>query len=515
MVPGKRKELNMFTRGSGILLHLSSLPAPHGIGDMGPIAYTFADMLVAGAQLYWQVLPLNPTHPGSYNSPYFSSSALAGNPLLISLERLCDEGLLTPADIPQETFSECEVDYLKVTSYKLPILLKAYRNFKASGKKFGTFDTFCEQQHYWLHDFALFMVLKKKFNGAQWNEWPDPVKFRNSSALNAIEDEYKEQLECEKWLQYTFFRQWDALKTYCNEKKISIIGDIPIYVSYDSVDVWTNPQLFKLDKQMNPIAVSGVPPDYFSKTGQLWNNPVYNWEMMRKSNYHWWVERMKAMFTRFDIVRIDHFRGLVQYWEVPAGEETAINGSWQPVPTYEFFDKLIKEIPGFPVIAEDLGIITDDVKEAMEHYGFPGMKVLLFAFGEDNPTHPYLPHMYEKNSLVYTGTHDNNTIRGWLEHEAADEDKDRIYRYTGCREHSVGTVGWALIRLAQSSVARCAIIPAQDLLLLGINCRMNQPAIAQDNWQWRLSTTQMAELPLNTLKEMAQCFGRLPDESRQ
>ena len=514
-MPGWRKEVVMFTRGSGILLHLSSLPAPHGIGDLGPVAYRFADMLVKGAQLYWQVLPLNPTHPGSFNSPYFSSSALAGNPLLISMDRLCDDQLLSVEDIPEVSFSEDQVDYRKTVSFKLPILLKAFRNFQTSGKEKDLFTAFCTEQHYWLHDFALFMALKKKFDGAPWNEWPDPVKFRNSSALHAVEDEFAEQIECEKWLQYIFFSQWKALKTYCNSNNIQIIGDIPIYVSYDSVDVWTNPQLFKLDKQMNPVAVSGVPPDYFSETGQLWNNPVYNWDMMKKSNFRWWIERMQAMFTRFDIVRIDHFRGLVEYWEVPAGEETAINGSWQPVPTYEFFDKLIREIPGFPVIAEDLGIITDDVKEAMEHYGFPGMKVLLFAFGEDNPTHPYLPHMYDKNCMVYTGTHDNNTIRGWLEHEAGDEDKKRIYRYTGCSDRSTASIGWAMIRLAQSSVAQCSIIPAQDLLLLGIECRMNQPAVAAGNWQWRISSDQLDQLPLGTLKEMAICYGRIPEQSEQ
>lgn len=504
----------MFARGSGILLHISSLPGPHGIGDLGPTAYSFTDKLVEARQTYWQVLPLNPTHSGSYNSPYFSSSALAGNPLLISLERLNDEQLLETDDIPACSFNENEVNYTEVESFKLPLLLKAYRHFRASAEKDDDeFKTFCVKQAYWLDDFALFMALKRKFKGAKWNAWPDPVKFRNTAALHAIAAEYDDTIKCEKWFQYKFFSQWNTLKSYCNEKGLRIIGDIPIYVSYDSVDVWTNPHLFKLDKQMNPVAVSGVPPDYFSETGQLWNNPVYNWDMMKKSGYQWWIERMQAMFTRFDIVRIDHFRGLVQYWEVPAGELTAINGSWQPVPTYEFFDTLIKEIPGFPVIAEDLGIITDDVKEAMNHYRFPGMKVLLFAFGENNPTHPYLPHMYGKNSLVYTGTHDNNTIRGWLEHEADEEAKKRVFEYTGCSDKSIETTAWSLIRLAQSSVAQCAIIPVQDLMLLGIECRMNQPAVAEGNWKWRLSEEQMAQLPLATLQKMAHLYGRVPEQS--
>ena len=316
-------------------------------------------------------------------------------------------------------------------------------------------------------------------------------------------------VEREKWQQFVFFTQWENLKRYCNGKGIRVIGDIPIYVSYDSVDVWMNPDIFKLDEELRPVAVSGVPPDYFSATGQLWNNPVYNWVHIEQTGFSWWIDRMKAVFGRFDIVRIDHFRGLVQYWEVPAGEPTAINGSWQPVPTRKLFDTLLREIPGFPVIAEDLGIITDDVRAEMEHYGFPGMKVLLFAFGEDHPFHPYLPHMFGNNFFVYTGTHDNTTVRGWFEDEASDSDRERLFRYTGITDHSVESVQ-AMIRLAQGSVADVAIIPLQDLLHLDASARMNRPAQAEGNWRWRATPQQMDRLPVAELAAMTSRYGRIP-----
>jgi 4-alpha-glucanotransferase len=281
-------------------------------------------------------------------------------------------------------------------------------------------------------------------------------------------------------------------------------------VSYDSADVWTHPEMFKLDKNLDPTGVSGVPPDYFSATGQLWNNPVYNWESIEKTGFAWWIERMQSMFARFDIVRVDHFRGLVRYWEVPAGSTTAINGSWQPVPTYALFDTLKKHIPDFPVIAEDLGIITDDVKAAMDHYGFPGMKVLSFAFGEDNPRHPYLPHMYRQNCVVYPGTHDNNTIRGWFETEADNAAKQRLFDYTGITDHSVKSVVWTMIRLAECSVADCAVLSAQDLLLLDADCRMNTPSTVENNWTWRMAQREMQHFPVEKLADMAKRYGRVP-----
>ena len=307
----------MFSRGSGILLHVSSLPALHGIGDLGPTAYRFADILHKASQSYWQVLPLNPTHPGSFNSPYFSSSATAGNPLLISLELLAQEGLLESDEINGTTFPHKEVDYPAVTAYKEPLLEEAFNRFSIRGE-FDAFQRFCKKQAGWLDDFALFRTLKRQFNDIIWNLWPDGVKYRKPKALKNARAESREEIEREKWYQFVFFTQWETLKSYCNKRSIQIVGDMPIYVSFDSVDVWMHPELFKLDSSLNPIAVSGVPPDYFSVTGQLWNNPVYNWNTVKENGFQWWIDRMKAMFARFDIVRIDHFRGLVQYWEIPA-----------------------------------------------------------------------------------------------------------------------------------------------------------------------------------------------------
>ena len=500
----------MHSRGSGILLHISSLPSSHGIGDLGSEAYKFADKLHQASQSYWQVLPLNPTNPGSFNSPYFSPSAIGGNPLLISLERLVEQGYIDNSLFYEHQLPKHEVDYPAVVRYKLPILNSAYANFTKKTSR-TRFDAFCKKQAGWLDDFALFMALKQKYDGAKWHVWPKEIEFRHKQTLDTITQECAEQIDREKWYQFIFFEQWQELKHYCNNRNIQIIGDIPIYVSYDSVDVWSKTTLFKLNTNLRPTFVSGVPPDYFSATGQLWNNPVYNWDAMKADGYSWWIHRMKVMFERFDIVRIDHFRGLVQFWEVPAGEKTAINGAWQPVPTYDFFDTLTKLLPGFPVIAEDLGIITDDVREAMDRYNFPGMKVLLFAFGEDNPFHPYLPHMYDRNCIVYTGTHDNNTARGWFEKEASDEDRERVYRYTSA-ERTAESVVATLIRTAQSSVANTAIIPLQDLLMLGMDCRMNQPAVTEGNWKWRCLPEQMERFPTEWLADMARCYGRVPKE---
>jgi 4-alpha-glucanotransferase len=499
----------MFSRGSGVLLHISSLPSPYGIGDLGPQAYAFVDRLEEARQTYWQVLPLNPTGPSSFHSPYFSSSAIAGNPLLISLDLLVEDGLLPSGLLGDDTFTEEKVDFEAVGRFKYGLLEQAYQSFRQKGDV-EPFTAFCSTNEGWLNDFTLFIALRHHFGDIPWNQWPEPCKRREPAAIAEHRNKLEEMIIREKWYQFVFFSQWDALKKQCNKKGISVIGDIPIYVSYDSVDVWTNPDIFKLDTDLRPEAVSGVPPDYFSATGQLWNNPVYNWDHIEQTGFVWWVERMKAVFSRFDIVRIDHFRGLVQYWEVPAGEPTAMNGTWQPVPTRKLFDKLLDEIPGFPVIAEDLGIITDDVRAEMEHYSFPGMKVLLFAFGEEHPFHPYLPHMYENNCFVFTGTHDNNTIRGWFENEASDDDRERLYQYAGITDHSIGSVARAMICLAQSSVADVAVIPFQDLLVLDGSARMNQPAQAEGNWMWRATAEQMRNLPTGEMAEAASRYGRIP-----
>lgn len=499
----------MPVRGSGVLLHISSLPSVHGIGDLGPEAYTFVDHLKNAAQSFWQVLPLNPTTPGNCNSPYLSSSSAAGNTLLISLEKLAAVGLLSQKDISEGAFSAGWVDYPAVTRFKIPLLEKAFAVYSKQ-KDTGSFEQFCSAHKCWLDDYALFTALKLRFNGTHWNSWPRELKYRYPEALARAILECNEDILREKWYQFIFYSQWEELKRYCHKNAVRIIGDIPIYVGYDSVDVWCHPDHFKLDEHLTPIAVSGVPPDYFSTTGQLWNNPVYDWSVLKKAGFTWWNERMKAMFGRFDIVRIDHFRGLVQYWEVPAGEKTAINGSWQPVPTRELFDTMLRHFPDFPVIAEDLGIITDDVRAEMEYYRLPGMKVLLFAFGDADPFHPYLPHMYRNNCIVYTGTHDNNTIRGWFENEAGNDGRERLFQYAGSHDRSVETAVWAMVRLAQSSVADIAVVPLQDLLVLDASARMNRPSIAEGNWEWRVTGEQMARFPTQTLHEMAVLFGRLP-----
>jgi 4-alpha-glucanotransferase len=499
----------MLPRGSGILLHISSLPSPYGIGDLGPHAFRFTDLLRDAAQTYWQVLPLNPTQLHNHNSPYFSSSSRAGNPLLISPEKLKEAGLLDDIDCPSHTFPENEVDFPAVVACKHQLLESAYRRFRARNET-TSFDRFCRSEAGWLDDFALFTALKKRFGNESWSRWPEPLKRRETAALKRLGKECREEIDRQKWFQYVFFEQWAALKRYCNSRSIRIIGDIPIYLSYDSVDVWSHPTMFKLDDRLDPTAVSGVPPDYYSKTGQLWNNPVYNWNVLQSNGFSWWIDRVKKMLDRFDILRIDHFRGLVEYWEIPAGATSAIHGSWRPVPTHELFDALVKQIPGLPVIAEDLGIITDDVRNVMAHYGFPGMKVLLFAFSDDDPSHPYLPHRYERNCVVYTGTHDNNTVRGWFEEEADAETRQRFIRYAGIDDRRASSAVNGMIRLALESAADCAIIPAQDHLNLGASSRMNRPALPEGNWKWRMTAGQMRLLPVAEMAGMAVRCGRTP-----
>jgi 4-alpha-glucanotransferase len=501
----------MFTRGSGILLHISSMPSPYGIGDLGPTAYTFADKLRGAAQSYWQMLPLNPTTTLTYNSPYFSSSGIAGNPILISPEKLIENGLLDKTDIHPFDFPQNKIDYPAVTDFKYRLLEIAYRKF-CSHNESEKFEEFCKKENNWLDDFALLMVLEQKYK-KPWNRWPEEIKHRQPEKISELTSMYKEKIRQQKWYQFIFFEQWRELREYCNNNKqpICIIGDLPIYVSYSSVDVWVNPHLFKLDENLNPVGVSGVPPDYFSATGQLWNNPVYRWDEHETEKFKWWIIRMQKLFERFDFVRIDHFRGLVQYWEVPAGEKTAKNGSWENVPTYKLLDALIKNNQPFQVIAEDLGLITDDVRDAINHYEFPVMKVLHFAFG-DNSHNPYLPHEYARNCIVYTGTHDNNTTKGWFEYDAQPEEKERFYNYIG-KKIPIEECVWEMIRLAQSSVADCAIIPVQDILSLGSESRINKPGILEGYWEWRLSFDQFNQLSLDRLAEMTKTYGRAPDDT--
>jgi 4-alpha-glucanotransferase len=479
---------------------------------MGPGAYAFADFLHASGQSFWQVLPVNPTQMIHGNSPYSSISAFAGNPILISPEQMMADGLLTAEDLEQITdLPRDRVNYDTVTEYKQKVLEKAADKFRADTTRRPDYDRFISSSSHWLDDYSRFMVLKQKFNGVVWSDWPPDYRDRDPRTIRNTDEEFREQLESIRIQQFIFYAQWTSLRKYCNDRGISIIGDIPIYVNYDSPDVWTQPGSFKLDDDKKPLAVSGVPPDYFSENGQLWGNPVYNWKAMKEHRFPWWIDRLAHNLFIFDIVRIDHFRGLVAFWEVPAGERTAKNGKWMPVPTENLLDSLKSTFPELPIIAEDLGMITPDVYEIMDRYGMPGMKVLLFAFGDDPWKNPYAPHNHVPNSVVYTGTHDNNTVRGWFEREASNEDKGRFFNYIG-RTVLNDSVAWEFIGMAMRSVANTAIIPIQDVLNLGEEARMNRPSTALGNWEWRLSPDALTPDVVNRLREITEETGRLAEK---
>jgi 4-alpha-glucanotransferase len=497
----------MARRGSGILLHITSLPSPYGIGDLGPSAYAFADFLLETKQAYWQILPLSPTDPVRGNSPYSCASAFAGNSLVISPDQMIQDGLLTEDEV--EPFREAatdQVDYAGAIECKKGLLQAGYHRFRKRGSK-TEYQRFCAEHASWLEDFAAFVAIKAHFGGGAWGEWPAEIRQRQKGALASLKSSLSDEIERDKFVQFLFFKQWSSLKEYCNAGGIRIIGDVPIYVSDDSADAWSNPDIFKLDEEKRPIVVAGVPPDYFSKTGQLWGNPLYRWDVLKENRYSWWVERMAHALNLFDIVRIDHFRGFAAYWEVPAGEKTAVNGRWVEAPAADFFETLARRFPRLPIVAEDLGVITPDVREIMRRFEFPGMKVLLFAFGDDNPRNPYLPHNYSKNCVVYTGTHDNNTVRGWFEAEARPEEKKRLLRYLGC-EAPAQALHRELIRLAMMSVANTAIFPMQDVLGLGDEARMNRPSVTNGNWGWRLMPEQMTSALRTKLLEMTEVYGR-------
>ncbi|HVO76584.1 MAG TPA: 4-alpha-glucanotransferase [Candidatus Bathyarchaeia archaeon] len=496
-------------RCSGILLHVTSLPSRHAIGDLGIGAHAFADFLARAGQTVWQVLPLSPTDGAHGNSPYSSVSAFAGNALLISPEILVDEGLLRPEEVPPPARPPAaRVDYREAAAEKWRLLGRAYERFRSTGWKRDEYERFCSNAP-WLEDYALFVVLKKHFAGVLWSAWPREFRDRDEMSLADARSMFSLDIDRTKFFQFLFFRQWMALKARCAGLGVRLMGDIPIYVNYDSVDVWTNNRFFKLGPDRRPLFLAGVPPDYFSETGQLWGNPVYDWGALRADGYRWWIARFAHNLGLFDHVRVDHFRGFVAYWQVPAGEKTAVKGAWVKAPADDFFGALLRAFPGFPLIAEDLGIITPDVKEVMARHGIPGMRVLLFAFTEDNPKHPYLPVNYVKNCVVYTGTHDNNTARGWFAHEALPEERARLERCVG-RKVTEETVHVELIRLAMTSVADVAVIPMQDILGLGEEARMNRPAVPQGNWEWRLLASQITPALADGLAAMTEGCGRAP-----
>lgn len=491
-------------RASGVLLHVASLPSVYGIGDLGAAAYTLADRLHSAEQRYWQILPLNPSNPTSGESPYFSSSAFAGNPLLIDLEALVDWGYLSKQDLTSALVQETDyIDFDVTRPIKLTTLYKAVENFDV--KSDPEFEQFCQNQAFWLHDYALFTVITNIENTAIWSDWPADLRDREVQAIRTFEAQHEEAIQAQKIIQYWFYKQWFALKAYCNQKGLVIFGDMPIYVSYASADVWANASLFKLDENKCPTHVSGVPPDYFSATGQLWNNPVYDWDALKAQNYQWWIQRMGGLFALFDMVRIDHFRGLVQYWQVPAGQPTAIHGTWEDVPTYELFDALITAHPDFPAVVEDLGLITDDVLAVKQHYGFQGMHILQFAFDSDDASNPHLPENHPERALVYVGTHDNTTLTGWL-HEAEAHTHQRLDRQLN--GYGSSSKEFAVIELAMASDANIAILTAQDLLQLPESARINNPATLVGNWRWRLTQAQFDAIPFEQVKHLTQKYKR-------
>ncbi|HEV2708211.1 MAG TPA: 4-alpha-glucanotransferase [Pyrinomonadaceae bacterium] len=504
-----------FPRTSGILLHPTSLPGRFGVGDLGDAAYSFIDFLAASGQSLWQVLPLGPTGYG--DSPYQCFSAFAGNHLLVSPERLVAEGLLTAEDlatVPQ--FSDERVEFGRVIEYKGELLRRAFENFRHTTRTGlrGEFETFKQHASAWLDDYALYRALKSERGEVAWHEWEAPLVRREPAALDSARERLREAIEAQKFYQYLFFKQWSQLRAYCRERRVRIVGDIPIFVAHDSADVWTQPEQFKLDEAGKPTVVAGVPPDYFSATGQLWGNPIYDWERQRREGFRWWIERVRGTLQTVDILRIDHFRGFAACWEIPAGDTTAERGRWVTAPGHELFTAIREALGELPIIAEDLGVITPDVEALRDHFGFPGMRILQFAFGGDTRNID-LPHNYHRNVVVYTGTHDNDTAVGWFNSEpgegstrtAAQIERERAfatsYLNTDGRE-----IHWDFVRAVLASVANTAIIPMQDLLGLGTEARMNLPASTEGNWQWRFRSDAVTTRLAERLRALTELYGR-------
>ena len=495
-----------FSRSSGILLHPTCFPSRYGIGDLGHQAYRFVDFLAESKQQYWQILPLSPCD----DVPYVSYGSMAGNPLLISLETLRDEGLISVSefwDLPE--YPAEKVDFELVKKTKLPLLEKACEYFKvnATQEQQKEFLEFCDRKAYWLDDYALFMAFRETF-GTPWYEWKPEIAKRDPKAI----DEWRRRLAAEiffhKYLQFEFFRQWSNLKNYANNRGIKIIGDIPIYVSHNSADVWANRECFCLDEATNqPTLVAGAPPDDFNSSGQLWGNPIYNWEKLQQQDFRWWVQRFQATLDYVDVIRIDHFRGFQAYWVLKPEETSAINGKWVEAPGAAFFEKLKEILGDLPIIVEDLGTIMAEVEALRDKFQFPGLKILQFAFS-NGWDHPYLPLNYPRNCIVYTGTHDNDTTISWFE-KLSEQEKDNTLAYISCT--SSEGIHWDLIRLALSSVADGAIIPLQDILGLGSEARMNNPGKNEGNWVWRYHSEALTEELRDRLKIITQTYGRAPN----
>ena len=501
-----KEDIEMFERSSGILLHPTSLPGKYGIGSLGKEAYKFVDFLKKSNQKLWQIFPLGPTGYG--DSPYQCFSSFAGNPYLIDFDLLIEQNLLTEEDLKDVNFGGNEeyIDYGAIYNQKYPLLRKAYENFKANGNKElkEKLETFKTENSSWLDDYSLYISLKNHFNGLPWNEWEDDIRTRKEAAINKYKAELANEIEYHNFIQFLFFTQWNNVKKYANDNGIKIIGDIPIFVAVDSSDAWANPEIFLFDPELKPVKVAGVPPDYFSATGQLWGNPLYDWDKLKELNYKWWVDRVKANLSTCDIIRIDHFRGFDEYWAVPYGDKTAENGTWCPGPRTDLFNTIKNELGELPIIAEDLGTMTQGVIDLREATGFPGMKILGFAF-DSKEENDYLPHTYTKNCVVYTGTHDNDTLIGWFT-KANEDDKQFARNYLNSR--SDNEIHWDAIRGAWSSVANMAIAPIQDFLGLGSEARINTPGLASGNWQWRLKDGVLTDELAERIAKLTKVYSR-------
>ena len=505
-----------FPRSSGILLHPTSLPGRFGIGDLGPQAYAFADFLVACGQSLWQVLPLGPTGYG--DSPYACFSAFAGNTLLISPEKLLEDDLLSKNELTEVDSQPADrVDFTRVQESKNRILRKAYEHYqRTTNTEFrSAVETFAEQNASWLDDYALFSALKISHGGAAWNEWESSLSQREPGAVARARDQLGKEIDAQKFFQFLFYKQWFELKSYCNERCVSFVGDIPIFVAQDSADVWTNPEQFKLDTNGVPLVVAGVPPDYFSSTGQFWGNPIYDWDRMLADGFKWWIERVRAALQTVDIARVDHFRGFTACWEIPGGDKTAERGRWVEAPGRALFSAIRSALGELPIIAEDLGVITPDVEKLRDDFGLPGMRILQYAYSSDTKNID-LPHNYHKSIVVYTGTHDNDTTVGWFKNVAGEGSTRNSDQISGEREFCMKylntddtEIHWDFIRAVLSSVANTAIVPLQDLLGLGTEGRMNLPNTTEGNWSWRFNEDDLTEDHSQRLRDMTETYGRI------
>jgi len=492
-------------RSAGILLHVTSLPGPHGVGDLGPAVYAWVDRLAAAGQSWWQILPLGPT--GYADSPYQCLSAFAGNPILISLEALADEGLLAASDLPQSDLPRHTADFDRVTPLKARATEQAFAHYQtgAAPQLAGPLESFCVRERDWLEPFALFIALKERHGGLPWWDWPADYQRYDPEKLARTARELAGPIELHKFRQFLFFRQWEALRDYAHQGNVRFIGDMPIFVSADSADVWSRPELFQLDARGRPTFVAGVPPDYFSATGQLWGNPLYAWEQHAATGYAWWIDRLRATLKTVDLVRLDHFRGFEAYWAVPAGDKTAERGSWTPGPRAALFQKLQAALGELPLIAEDLGVITPPVNALRHAFNLPGMRILQFAFGgaqEDR----FFPHNFEPHTVAYTGTHDNETTVGWY---GGLTEREKSY-FDAYAPGAARDPAWTLIRLAWASVAELAITPLQDVLRLGNEARMNLPGTTGNNWRWRVDPALLTDEPFERLAKLTEVYQRRP-----